>query len=79
MANKTSAPASATSSDTRYFGASVGATASANVEETAPWVERQTATGQRQHNGGVRWSTKGGWKVACGVVAVSLWLVALPN
>ena len=49
MANRTSVlPSAATSSEPRVPGASVGATASANVEETAAWAERPRATGQDQ-------------------------------
>jgi hypothetical protein len=50
VANRTSVLPSATSSESR---AGVGETASANVEETAAWAERPSATGQDQHGVGV--------------------------
>lgn len=66
VANRTSSIPSSTSSVRGVFGASVGATASANVEETASWVDRPTATGQTQQGTGVhrlrglRWNGMGG-------------------
>jgi hypothetical protein len=62
--NRTSVSPSTTSSEYRIHVSipTVGATASANVEETAPWVERPSATGQvKQGTSGstlrqVRWN-----------------------
>ncbi|RYN99557.1 hypothetical protein AA0120_g1977 [Alternaria tenuissima] len=59
-ANETSAMASRTTSNSIYGGATVGATASANAEETAPWVERPTASGPGQQSSSAQWSAKGG-------------------
>jgi hypothetical protein len=58
-ANKTYATASTVSSNSIYRGATVGATASANVEETAPWVERPTALGSTRHNSCPKLSAEG--------------------
>ena len=60
-ANRTSGVPGSTSSERGVPGASVGATASANPEETAVWADRASATGVSQQGlasglKGVRWN-----------------------
>jgi hypothetical protein len=79
LGNQTSATTTAATSKPRVNVSipSVGATAPANVEETAPWADRPSATGQVKPNAGTRSVSRSKWsKVGCVTLVVVLMGIA---